>query len=194
MLVEDCLGGEKVRKKAIVVSMLILLMLAVPFVAVAQAGMGQTKQSFELDLKGKSVRTADTKYWLDGTIYQARGYSFVASYIELKVGGVVVDVVSYAVHIDMMLDLATKQGVIRLWETLTLADGSTVELKIDESLYHYGTTDYYAVGSFVGKGTGDLDGILIVGKSGADMVPDLSSPTGESALISRIGTVMGWPE
>jgi hypothetical protein len=182
------------KKKEMAVSILIVLMLAVPFIAVAQAGMGQTKQSFELDLKGKSVRTADTVYWLDGTIYQARGYSFTATYIEMKVGGAVIAVTSYSAHIDMMLDLASKHGTIRIWETLTLTDGSTVELKVDESLYHYGTTDYYAIGSFVGKGTGNLDGILIAGKSGADMVPDPLSTTGESALISRIGTVMGWPE
>lgn len=175
------------KKLLLVVLSLAVVLLAVPIVGMAAADSGQTKQDFKFELRGSSARLPNGYYWIsDEGIFQARDYSFIPSFMRVTVGEDILTPVGYSASMDLMLNLTSGHGTIRINETLTFADGGTLEIRVSEILWNYRTPEYYGKGSFVGFGSGTLEGVKVQGSSGADIV-------GGSALITREGTVSGWP-
>lgn len=163
--------------------------LAVTFLAMlvgpALAGKGQTKQYYEFWLEGISAPGPDTKMWTteDGVL-QARDFGFIASYIEVTVGGVTYypDPASYSATIDFTLDTVALTLDIRVHETFIVDGIGTITQKTAETIYDYGTPDMAGGGNFVGFGSEGLEGVKILGTTG--MVD--GHPV-------RVGTLMGWP-
>jgi hypothetical protein len=178
--------NRKILLSVLVLSVVVLL--AAPYIGMVQAdGKGQTKQYFKEVLTGVDHPGADTKMWDAGNnIFQARGFVYTAFTVEVIVGATTynLDPVGYSSSMDMMLNVVTGHGTIRVHEILTFADGSTLEIQTAETLWNYGSPDMVAGGSFVGHGTGSLEGVKVQGTS--------SLAYGESGP-TRVGIVMGWP-
>ncbi len=160
--------------------------LAAPMVGMGQAGKGQTKQYFEfyLERASPSGPGPDSKTWTteDGVL-QGRGWLFFAGFKEVTVGGMTLTPVDYSCTMDLTIDLATGNGAIKIRETIVFADGGALAIQTAETLSGYNTPDYSAGGSFVGFGSGTLEGVKVQGKTGMG-----------GGIIDRVGTVMGWPD
>jgi hypothetical protein len=172
---------REVKKKilGLALASIFLAMLVAP----VMAGKGQTKQYYEFYLEGDGGPDENTKMWMteDG-IFQARGYPFYATYIEVTVGGNTFypDPASYSCRMDFTLDTNTMTLDCRVHESFDVA-GGTIEQWTAETVYEYGTNNVGG-GNFVGFGSGALDGVKIKGTTGMG---------GDG--LDRVGTVMGWP-
>jgi hypothetical protein len=179
-----------VNRKALltVLVLSVIVLLAAPYIGMVNAGgKGQTKQYFKEVLTGFDHPGSDTKMWTaDENILQARGFIYTAYSVDVTVGTTTysLDPVKYSSTMDLMLNTVTLHGTIRVHETLTFADGSTLEILTAETLWNYGTPDMVAGGSFIGHGTGSLEGVIVQGTT--SLAYGDSGPT-------RVGTIMGWP-
>ncbi len=173
------------RKILLSVLVLACVLLATPYIGLVSAGKGETKQDFMFVTTGNDGPGPNTKGWIaDESIFQARDWVWYPITWAVKVGGVTIPSVSYVSSMDMMLDLATGHGTVRVTDTITFADGSTLVLMTAETMTDWGRPGMVGEGSFVGHGTGSLEGVQVVGTT-SFVYGDLG-PT-------RVGTVMGWP-
>jgi len=177
---------EVVKRIPKVVLALVVFLLATPFIGLAQAGKGQTKQYFEFYLTGSIGDPGEeTKSWTTkGGILQVRGEPYFANYMEVLVGGTHYHPVpaAYSCTMDRTINLATGSGAIRISESIVF-DHGTLEIQSAETISGYGTPAYFVEGSFVGFGTGSLEGVKVDGTTWRE----------SSGSHYRIGTVMGWP-
>jgi len=172
------------NKRILSALVLSAILLSSIMVGLASAGKGQTKQSFELILVGAATPGANGHYWItEDKILQARDYDFAETSVQVTVGGVIKTVKAYSAVVDLSLDMITKDGTIRVRETITFDDDSTLELRVSEDVFDYKMPTYHTIGTFNGYGTGSLEGVQVVGTSSA-------SPAG----ITRVGITMGWPQ
>ena len=170
-------------------------MMAVVFMAVAilstamvglvNAGKGQTKETYWFYVNGSIAEPEPyTRTWTTkGGVFQARSepYSPDMSTIRLEVGGETIPIVDYSCLIDRTINLATGTGAIRISESIVVAYG-TLEIQTAETISGYDTSDYSIEGSFVGHGTGLLEGVKVQG---------ITWRVSDGEHI-REGTVMGW--
>ena len=166
-------------------TLICLTMLATPIVGTVMAGKGQTKQDYEFILNGDYGPGLDTKIWTteDG-VMQIRDMIFIASYIEVKVGGVTYypDPNDYSCTMDCTLNLVTSVLDIRVRETFVIDGIGTITQRTAETVTEYGSPDATGGGNFVGFGSEGLEGVKIKGTS----IFVVDHP-------ERVGTVMGWP-
>jgi hypothetical protein len=177
-----------VNKKALLaVLALSMLFLAAPFVGVAYAGKGTTKQYYEFFLQGSYGPGPDTTIMTtaDG-ITQIRNLHYFASYIEVTVGTTTYypDPESYSATMDFTLDTNTATLYARVHETFSI-NGGTISQQTAEVVTDYGTL-YNGGGNFVGFGSEGLDGVKIQGTSA------FGFKAGLGAGLDRVGTIMGW--
>ncbi len=176
------------RKILLAVLVLACAMLAAPYVGIASAGKGETKQYYEFFLQGGYGPGPDTKSWTtkDG-IMQIRNLVYTASYIEVTVGGTKFYPVpaSYSCTMDFTLDLNTETLYARIHESFAIG-GGTIAQDTAEVVTDYGTL-FNGGGSFVGFGSGTLQGVKIQGTTAFGFKPGLG------VGLDRVGTVMGWP-
>ena len=161
-----------------------IAMLATPLVGAVMAGKGQTKQYYEFYLEGGYVPGPDTKMWTtNGGITQIRDLVFIATYIEVTVGGDIYypDPLGYVGTMDATLNTDGKLN-IRVHESFVVDGLGTITQRTAETVTGFGTPDAAGGGNFVGLGSDGLEGVKIQGTS--SLVE--GSPT-------RVGTVMGWP-
>ncbi len=173
--------------KTPVVVLSLIVLCATSFVGLAQAGKGQTKQDFELYLTGNiGTPQTDTKDWTTKNgVWQSRNLPYFANYIVVTIGAThdyYPSPSKYKCMMDRTINLATGSGTIRIIESIGFEDG-TLEIQTAETISGYGTPDYSVEGSFVGLGTGSLEGVKIQGITWRE----------SSGAHYRIGTVMGWP-
>lgn len=169
----------------VVVTLMAVAMLSTAMVGLVNAGKGQTKETYWFYVNGSIAEPEPyTRVWTTkGGVLQARSepYSPDMSTIQLEVGGNIIPIVSYSCLIDRTINLATGTGAIRISESITVAYG-TLEIQTAETISGYGTSDYSVEGSFVGHGTGLLEGAKVQG---------ITWRASDGAHI-RDGTVMGW--
>ncbi len=174
------------RKLLLTVLPLVVVLLVTPFVGLALAGKGQTRQYYEFYLKGTFGPGPDTKVWTTkDNIEQIRNLLFFASYIKVTVGidTYEPDPASYSATMDFTLDLNTMTLYSRVHETFSVA-GRTIAQQTAEVVTNYGTT-FDGGGNFVGSGSGGLDGVKIQGTTAFDF--------SDGTALKRVGTMMGWP-
>jgi hypothetical protein len=175
------------KKILLTVFALAVVLLATPYIGMAHAGKGETKQYYEFYLKGSYGPGPDTKSWTTkDNILQVRNLVFTASYIEVTVGGTTYhpDVASYSCTMDFTLDLNTATLYARIHESYAIA-GGTINQQTAEVATGYGTPAMAGGGSLVGFGSGALEGVKIQGTSGYDFTSGFA--------LDRVGTIMGWP-
>ncbi len=174
------------RKILLSVLILACALLATTCIGMVSAGKGQTKQDFVFVTTGNDGPGPNSKFGIvDESIFQARDWVWYPITWAVKVGGVTISSVSYVSSMDMMLDLATGHGTVRVTDTITFEDGSTLVLTTAETMTDWNSPDMVGEGSFVGHGTGSLAGVQVVGTT-SYVYGDLG-PT-------RVGVVMGWPD
>lgn len=170
----------------VAVTLMAIAVLSTAMVGLANAGKGQTKETYWFYVNGSIAEPEPyTRTWTTASgVLQARSepYSPDMSTIQLQVGGIVIPIVDYTCLIDRTINLATGTGTIRISESIVVAVG-TLEIQTAETISGYGTSDYSVEGSFVGHGTGLLEGAKVQG---------MTWRVSDGAHI-REGTVMGWP-
>lgn len=159
----------------LVTAFLAVAMLATPLVSAMQIGQGQTKLDFEIYLDGMIIagppeesKSSDGINHLKGLPTEPTGDYYV-----------VVDGVNYY-PIDYLSsgDLATNKvahAALHIEESIIFEDG-TLELQIQD----HAPIPY--TGTFIGFGTGSLEGVKVQGTT-----------IGDGTTFTRTGTVMGWP-
>ena len=175
------------RKILFTVLVLAAVLVATPYIGIAHAGKGQTKQYYEFFLQGTSGAGPDTTIKLTkDNILQIRNYVYTASFIEVTVGETIYhpDPASYTCTMDFTLDENTATLYARIHETFTVA-GGTISQQTAEVVTDYGTL-FNGGGNFVGFGSGTLEGVKIQGTTSFAM-------TTLGPGLDRVGTVMGWP-
>ena len=176
------------NKKILMLTLMLLAMLTLTIIPV-QAGKGQDKLDFTLYVVGWTDPDTGERWgppYLPPPIVYGHGRDIEwIPPVELSVtvdGETYTTIsdpvsISYSVKLDWDLNLDTFVGMIRARDTITFYEG-TVEL---------GTLEILAVGSatFVGHGTGALEGVTVKGTTSSEIVfPYLE--------VTRDGTVMGW--
>jgi len=206
------MGGENVNRKVLVtVLALVVVLLAAPFIGLAQAGKGQNKLEFLFILVGtypagpERTLTAgnSTHYW--GLPFVATGWPgpdpAPRPPLVLVIGGETIpgNLLSYE---GSMRINSNENGAetIKVTETITIEGRGTLELQVMGNIEQgqgRGAGD-----NFIGFGTGDFAGVKISGDTPGGAVLLGLIPTGQPppapAMIpilqlTRIGTVMGWP-
>jgi hypothetical protein len=179
---------KEVNRNVLVKALVALIagaILSAAMVGLVNAGKGQTKETYWFYVNGSIASPeAYTRTWTTaGGVLQARSepYSPDMSTIQLKVGGNVIPIIDYSCLIDRTINLAAGTGAIRISESIVIA-GGTLEIQTAETISGYGTSDYSVEGSFVGHGTGSLEGVQVQGTTWR---------LSDGAHI-REGTVMGW--
>ncbi len=174
------------RKILLTVLVLACALLAAPYIGIASAGKGETRQYYEFYLKGSSGAGPDTKAWrTEDNVLQIRNYVFTASYIRVTVGSDTFypDPASYSCTMDFTLDYNTMTLYSRIHETFAV-DGGMITQQTAEVVTEYGT-HFHGGGNFVGFGSEGLEGVKIQGTTGMNLASGFA--------LDRVGTVMGWP-
>jgi len=171
---------------------LVVVLLATPYIGMAYAGKGQTKETFTLTMMGGPI-PGTSRASGNSDIVQTRGEGSFAYYIEIDIGTnppVFPDPALYSACVDSMMDTVAGDGTVRVKETIVFADGSTFVITASEKFTGLVApyTSYSGSGSFEGHGTGALAGVKVQGTTNGYI-------SLEYGMVNvRVGTVMGWPD
>ena len=195
---------REVNKKVLViaVALMAVVMLATPMVATVMAGKGQEKLDFLLHMEGTTVPPPEKGWVTNGGIQHAHNLAWEireAFYIEIGEAGAVETIpkeeLSYS-GVLVVTMVNSKQGwfVTQVRETITIYtdDTKTVERGTIEILT-LGTNPAGNGAVVNGFGTGEFEGVKIMGRTTASMMPNPSPPPDALLVLDRAGTVMGWP-
>ncbi len=205
--VEESIGGERLNRKVLVtVLALVVVLLAAPFIGLAQAGKGQSREDFLFVLVGTyggagTPRDAGVTTHIPDLPFVATGWDDPPNLpLFVKIGGVVINPARLSYSASLMIIGNDKSGeeVIKVTETIAIEGMGTLELQVHGNIHPgqgAGMGD-----NFVGFGTGDLAGVKLTGNTvslvaiGEYTVPDTDPPLVIPILkLTRVGTVMGWP-
>ena len=185
----------------IVFSTVMLAILIAPVIA----GKGQEKLSFELQIAGVTEPLSEEwKRWEPGINIQVRGREFFITHPELTFvlideGGPNEELIE-GDRIDYYAELCTKNHPEKGFYIIQVREVITIYATSDK-ITEVGTLEIVALGktkgdhgpatSFVGKGTGAYEGVIVSGNSEPATV---TLPPPELIVqLNRVGTVMGWP-
>jgi hypothetical protein len=193
---------EVKRKILLTVLALAIVLLATPFVGTVMAGKGQEKLDFLLHMEGATVPPPEKGWVTNGGIQHSHNLAWEireAFYIEIGEAGAVETIpkeeLSYS-GILVVTMVNTKQGwfVTQVRETITIYtdDTKTVERGTIEILT-LGTNPAGNGAVVNGFGTGEFEGVKIMGTTTASMMINPSPPPDALLVLDRVGIVMGWP-
>ncbi len=201
-------GGEKVNRKLLVtVLALVVVLLATPFIGLAQAGKGQGREDFLFVLVGTYGGPGTPRE--TGVVTHIPDLPFVATGwlnpfnlpLVVKIGGVPIDpaLLSYSGSLMIIGNDKSGEEVIKVTETITIKGMGTLELQVHGNIHPgqgAGMGD-----NFVGFGTGDLAGVKLTGNTvSLEPIGEYTVPGTDPPLVipifklTRVGTVMGWPD
>jgi len=185
----------------LVLAFLFLAMLATPLVATVMAGKGQEKLDFLLHMEGTTVPPPEKGWVTNGGIQHAHNLGWEvreAFYIEIGEAGAVETIPKEELSYSGLLVVTmvnSKQGwfVTQVRETITVYtdDTQTVERGTIE-IMTLGTNPAGNGAVVNGFGTGEFEGVKIMGRTTASMMPNPSPPPDALLVLDRVGTVMGW--
>ena len=194
------------RKLLVPVLALVVVLLAAPFIGLAQAGKGQGREDFLFVLVGTyggagTPRDAGVTTHIPDLPFIATGWDSPPNLpLVVKIGGVSINpaLLSYTGTVNVMTNDKSGQETIKVTETITIQGMGTLELQVHGNIHPgqgAGMGD-----NFVGFGTGDLAGVKLTGNTvslepiGEYTVPGTDPPVVIPILkLTRVGTVMGWP-
>lgn len=197
-------GGEGMNKK---IGFIAIILLALPILSAipVQAGKGQDKLSFELQIAGVPDNNQENfKRWEPGINVQVRGRNFFITHPEdtfvlIDEGGpnealIEGDRINY--YAEMYTKNHPEKGfyVIQVREVVSIYETNAKEnLMGTLEIVALGKTkgDHGPATSFVGHGTGGLKGVKVSGNSEPATVT--MPPPVLIVQLNRVGTVMGWP-
>ena len=195
----------------VVVLALAVVLLATPYVETVFAGKGQTRQSFEFLWKEWPLSTDGpdahgSPRGLEGAdfrTFHGRDTTHDSPLLDyaITIGGNLEDrftITGREGGCEYEFNSKTMMVIHRGTETLTLSSGVTVQgaivLSITEKI---DWSTMQSEGTFVGFGTGVLEGVKIVGTASSGIVgwTDFGGDIGWIPIlgITLAGTVMGWP-
>ncbi len=200
------MGGERLNRKVLLLVLgLVVVLLATPFIGLAQAGKGQGREDFLFVLVGTyggAGTPRDT-----GVVTHIPDLPFIATGWEdplnlplfLKIGGVVISpaLLSYTGTVSVMANDKSGQETIKVTETITIDGMGTLKLQVHGNIHPgqgAGMGD-----NFVGYGTDDLAGVKLSGNTvSLEIIGEYTVPGNPPLVLpiiklTRVGTVMGWP-
>ncbi len=195
------------RKLLVTVLVLVVVLLAAPFIGLAQAGKGQEREDFLFVLVGTyggagTPRDAGVTTHIPDLPFVATGWLNPFNLpLVLKIGGVSIpiDLLSYSASLKIIINKESGEEVIKVTETIAIQGMGTLELQVHGNI-HPGQ-GAGAGDNFVGYGTDDLAGVKLSGDTvsletiGQYPVPGSDPPVVIPILkLTRVGTVMGWPD
>lgn len=194
---------KELKKKVLViaVALMAVAMLATPLVGTVLAGKGQEKLDFLLHMEGTTAPPPE-KGWLADGIQHSHNLTWEIRedfYIEIGEAGAVETIPKEELSYNGSLVITminTKQGwfLTQVRETITIYtdDSQTAERGTIEILT-LGTNPAGKGAVVNGFGTGEFEGVKIMGRTTASMMENPSPPPDNLLVLDRVGTVMGWP-
>jgi len=180
------------NKKAFVLA---LMLLAIPILTVLPV-QAKPKQTFILYVEGETILgDPDTRTWLSGPhpiMHMKEGNWGVTGEFWIQIGDDPTNKIhlnpdDYSVEIASNLNLKNFGWTSLVRETIDLSDEFGEEATLEIQVV-YGRM-MVRHGSFVGHGTGALEGVKVAGESTV-----INDPPGSlRGELTRAGTVMGWP-
>ncbi len=183
------------NKKILILSLILASVLVLSILPVyAGKGKGQNKQAFQFN--GLAIPIPDYgdpsddhagPVWArppDFGDYQRTFHARNCPHTMISWDINIMDVISIDSTCDLDFNWNTNMFTHRVTETFTLADG-TIELSL-VGRESFDIATFGGDGRFVGFGTGDYEGVKIVGTYTTGLNPDFTLG------ISYTGTIMGW--
>lgn len=173
--------------------MLTLILLAMPILTIVpvQAGKGQEKLYFKLYAEGMPDFTTFDRWWQAGVTAHIRGMPWlVLGAFEVTIGEdppIPLDPGDYSSSQDLNSNTKTTNGEMKERIIITF-DGGTLEILAVGKLYNALSLTMYIEGTFVGHGTGALEGVKVAGT-----ISSTIALGGLGLGMTYEGTVMGWP-
>lgn len=178
------------NKKILIIT---LVLLAIPILTIVQV-QAKPKLNFKLYMEGVNIPGTEDRMWESDGVLHTRGQEFlILGKFYILIGEERFYPVAYSASSDFNWNYETNDGTGHLRETVTFADGSTLEILVVDKVHNVYAPDMYGEGTFVGHGTGALKGVKVAGKDSMTPVWDPSYPDLKWSEITREGTVMGWP-
>lgn len=173
------------RKVLVIFAALVAVaMMATPLVGIAQAGKGQTTQYFMLYMEGMTTGPPE-RVWTSDGITHLRGLPWIViGAFKVTIGATTTSLTpaDYSGYLDFNVNSKTMEFTITVHETITVAGGTLEIMSVDKMSAVTGIGS----GTFVGHGTGALEGVKVQGATSGQSVGGID-------YITREGTVMGWP-
>jgi len=186
---------------------LTLILLAIPLLTIVpvQAGKGQEKLYFKLYAEGMPDFTTFDRWWQAGVTAHIRGDRWwqagvtahirgmpwlVLGAFEVTIGEdppIPLDPGDYSSSQDLNSNTKTTNGEMKERIIITF-DGGTLEILAVGKLYNALSLTMYIEGTFVGHGTGALEGVKVAGT-----ISSTIALGGLGLGMTYEGTVMGWP-
>jgi hypothetical protein len=195
---------REVKKKVLGIALVLLFvaMLATPIIGTVMAGKGQEKLDFLLHMEGTTVPPPEKGWVTKGGIQHTHNLAWEVRenfYIEIGEAGAVETIPKEELSYSGLLVVTmvnTKQGwfLTQVRETITIYtdDSQTAERGTIEILT-LGTNPAGNGAVVNGFGTGEFEGVKIMGRTTASMMTNPSPPPDNLLVLDRLGTVMGWP-
>ena len=190
------------RKLLAIVLALAVVLLATPMLGTVMAGKGQDRLSFKLLFQGLPV---------GGDVWESDGNTIHRDTVFVLLGDYYVQIGDGGAVEDITKEYLEYEGLMNYVTHTTPEEFYTVNVKEVISIYSStmhnentlrGTLEITAIGdnrgghggNFAGHGTGEFEGVKILGNSNPlEIVGGNPDPPFIYVQLTRLGTVMGWP-
>ena len=153
------------NKKVLILTTVAIFALLIPSMITISPVQAKPKLYFKLYMEGVNIPGTEDRMWESHGGLHTRGQEFwILGEFYILIGEETFYPVDYSASSDFNWNYETNDGTGHLRETVTFADGSTLEILVVDKVYNVYAPDMYGEGTFVGHGTGALKGVKVAGK------------------------------